>query len=100
MVSRPRLQAILLSGLGIVLLAGGITFGIDAWASMQILKAEGTLHGQTAQSEYMTSARIVQASALSIGLGIVISIHGAIAHLKSTLNHSRHPKSEKLDDTR
>lgn len=87
MVSRPRLQAILLSSLGIVLLAAGITFGIDAWASMQILEAEGALHGQTAQGEYMTSARIVQASALSAGLGIIISIHGAIAHLRDAIGN-------------
>jgi hypothetical protein len=88
MVSQPRLQAIILSGLGIILLATGIIFGIDAWASMQILETELAIHGSTAQSEYMTSARIVQASALSIGLGVIISIHGAIAHLRSALRQS------------
>jgi hypothetical protein len=82
MATRIEIQTLLLSGLGIVLLGAGIVFGVDAWASMQLLESQNLVTEAVAQQEYKASARIIQYSTFSIGLGIILSIHGAITHLR------------------
>ena len=85
MVNWTHVGALILSLVGGLLLGIGVFGGIDAWATMSQIEAQGVLGQAAYQEEYQSAVFQLQMFGLAVAMGFVFTIGGSIEYLRGTI---------------